>query len=324
MPGRVPDFFIIGAPKSGTTALSEYLRTHPGVFFCQPKEPFFYSADYAHRGRIGDRDDYLALFAQAPAGALLGEGSTWYLRSEVAVPRILADNPNARFIVMLREPASMLRSLHEHLLRELYEDIEDLPSAWSAQADRARGRRIPRFCSDPKLLQYKQVCSLGEQLERLLSLVPRSQLLVHIFEEFIANPAASYARTLVFLDLPPDGRADFPRINEIRDYRSRLLTRFAGHAKQRWGEPYRTLKTLANRVGCRPGAWITRSNKRAVPARSAERGLQGRVREELRAEVERVEHALGRRIEVWHEPAQRPPQGMIRTPDVALERGHGQ
>ena len=118
MRGRVPDFFIIGAPKSGTTSLSEYLRAHPGIFFSQPKEPFFYSEDYTHPGRISRRGDYLALFAGAPPGALLGEGSTWYLRSAVAVPRILQDNPDARFIVMLREPLAMLRSLHAHQLRE--------------------------------------------------------------------------------------------------------------------------------------------------------------------------------------------------------------
>lgn len=303
MPGRVPDFFIIGAPKCGTSALSEYLSTHPEVFFCQPKEPFFYSADYTHRSRISRREDYLALFAEAPAGTLLGEGSTWYLRSDVAVPRILEDNPDARFIVMLREPVSMLRSLHAHQLREMDEGIEDLAAAWEAQAERAEGRQLPRLCADPKMLQYQRVCSLGEQLERLFSFVPRSHVLVHIFEEFVADPGAGYERTLAFLELPPDGRAEFPPVNEARSYRSRLLHRFTGHVKREWAGPYQTLKSAANQVGLRPATWVTQSNKRAAEKRALDARFAADLRNEFKPAVEHVESLLGRRIEAWQMPA---------------------
>jgi hypothetical protein len=303
VPARVPDFFIIGAPKCGTSALAEYLRTHPGVFFCRPKEPFFYSADYAHRGRISQRNDYLALFAEAPAGALLGEGSTWYLCSEVAVPRILKDNPDARLIVMLREPVAMLRSLHAHQLRELDEGFEDLAAAWNAQAARAGGRQLPRLCADPKMLQYQRVCSLGEQLERLFATVRQAQVLVHIFEEFVADPKAGYERTLAFLGLPPDRRMEFPQVNPALGYRSRLLHRFAGHVKREWSGPYQALKRAANRVGLRPGTWVTQSNKRAAQKPALDARFVADLRRELQPAVEHVERLLGRRIEAWHRPA---------------------
>src|SRR5271154_6220033 len=124
--GRVPDFFIVGHAKCGTTALYEMLRCHPQIHM-PAKEPRFFAMKQAD---IDDREDpdaragvsdspgkrprtlagYMSLFADARADQLVGEATPLYLRSSVAASRIAALRPDARMIAILREPSSFLRS----------------------------------------------------------------------------------------------------------------------------------------------------------------------------------------------------------------------
>ena len=137
----MPDFFIAGAPKCGTTALFSYLQTHPGIFLpaerpgtsrLSAKEPHYYCTDFPNYRRCRSREDYLRLFTDAAAGTLVGEASVWYLYSEVAIPRIMAEIPKAKFIVLLRNPVNMAHSLHNLLYHTLDEDIADFGCAWEA------------------------------------------------------------------------------------------------------------------------------------------------------------------------------------------------
>src|SRR5256885_14863107 len=130
---RVPDFFIVGHAKSGTTALYEMLRQHPQIYMPDHKEPWFFARSNPHPQTEGERsiaftgrrmetlEDYLALFAAAKADQLLGEASTSYLWSTTAAKAIADVQPTARIIAILREPASFLRSLHLQLLTNRHE-----------------------------------------------------------------------------------------------------------------------------------------------------------------------------------------------------------
>ena len=93
---RQPNLFIIGAPKCATSSLATYLAEHPAVFLSTPKEPFFWSEDYPElRNRFGmnSLDAYMKLFEPADGESIIAEGSTNYLRSEVAVRNIMEFNP---------------------------------------------------------------------------------------------------------------------------------------------------------------------------------------------------------------------------------------
>ena len=112
---KKPNFFIIGAPKCGTTSLANWLAEHPRVFFSDTKEPHFFCTD-GYTG-VKTLKQYEKLFEDAkPHHLAVGEGSTHYLFSKVAVPNILVYNPDARFIVCLRNPVDMAPSLHSERL----------------------------------------------------------------------------------------------------------------------------------------------------------------------------------------------------------------
>ena len=110
---KKPDFFILGAPKCGTTSLADWLREHPSIFMCGPKEPHYFNSDSEHHGAV-DLPHYESLFEDADDSHLaVGEASVWYLVSETAVDNILQYQPRARFIICIRNPVEMAVSLHD-------------------------------------------------------------------------------------------------------------------------------------------------------------------------------------------------------------------
>src|SRR4030088_1366059 len=116
---RLPDFFIAGHAKSGTTALYQMLRRHPQISLPDSKEPWFFAPDMRPRfepylaGMPPETlEEYLALFAEARPEQRAGEASSSYLWSRTAAARIAEVQPAARIIAILREPTSFLRSLH--------------------------------------------------------------------------------------------------------------------------------------------------------------------------------------------------------------------
>lgn len=220
-----PDFFVPGFPRCGTTSLCGYLAAHPEICFSKPKEPHYFS----NLGGVGGGDlrrDYLVrCFAhRRPEHRIAGEGSVSYIYSPDAIERILALNPRARFVVMVRNPLEMLLSYHLRLLYLLEEDQEDLASAWRLQSARARGERLPRLCTEPRLLQYADAGSLGTWLERLIARAGAAQCLAVVYDDFAADPSKEYERVLRFLGLePPAALPNFRRKQRSRGYRSRRL-----------------------------------------------------------------------------------------------------
>jgi hypothetical protein len=111
-----PDFFIIGAPKAGTSALHAALARHPQLFMSEVKEPKFFLCDgppprdggpgdaHSYREWIWRQVDYERLFANAPPGTLCGESTPFYLADAVAQQRIRRVVPGAKLIAILRDP----------------------------------------------------------------------------------------------------------------------------------------------------------------------------------------------------------------------------
>lgn len=220
---KSPNTFIIGAPKCGTSAMAAYLNVHPNVFLCAPKEPFYFSTDYPQLQSLHDITDqkkYLDLFATATdQHSVICEGSTNYLASEVAIENVLAFNPEAKFLVMLRNPVDVVHAFHSELLFSYIEDQPCFEKAWALQEARSNGLSIPPQCIAPKFLQYREVAAYAGQLKRFFALVPAQNRKVILFDDFAKDNAGSFADTLEFLDLKPFERESFERVNASHDHR---------------------------------------------------------------------------------------------------------
>src|SRR5687768_15406060 len=141
---RTPNFFIVGAPRCGTTSMYAYLRQHPEIYVSPHKEPHFFGSDLSPLpGAIREEELYRALFAGAGDRPRAGEASVWYLSSRKAASEIRAFAPEARILILLRAPHQMLESLHSLFLRTGNEDLPTLEEALAAEPERRRGQRIP-------------------------------------------------------------------------------------------------------------------------------------------------------------------------------------
>ncbi len=289
---RKPTFFIIGAPRCGTTSLASYLEQHPQIFFSDPKEPVFFNTDLRHYYRRS-LEGYEQLFEEASDFHIaVGEGSASYLYSHVAVPNILRYNKNAKFIVMLRSPIDMAPSFHAHLLYHGNESVANFRDAWYLQEARTRGEAISFRCAEPKLLLYSKVCAMGEQLERLYQVVPRERVLLVFFEDFLAKTRDIYFRTLDFLEVPPNGRTDFQALNENKVRRSALL----GEALI-YGAKVRELLGLRSTFGF--GRLLHRINSRRVRRQPLPDEFKHELVEHFRPDIKKLATLSGRDLSAW-------------------------
>jgi hypothetical protein len=300
-PPSLPDFYIVGAPKSGTSALYHYLDAHPAVAMSREKEPSYWSDDIPKRGQTATLDAYYDQWRGAPAAAMRGEASVWYVYSAVAIPRILAATPEARFILMLRNPVDMAQAWHAQLLRSFDENVGSFEKAWRLQEERRGGRRIPPECFNPHHLQYQSICALAEPLERFVRLVPAQQRLTLLFEDFAAAPSATYRDVLRFLDLPDDGRRDFPKVNAHRRPRHAWMTNLHRAAPRLLGRAYAPLRRAARTIGLHPSAGLNLLNVAQGPRPPLRPVFRAELVEAFAPEVDRIEAILARNLPAWRE-----------------------
>lgn len=260
---RKPDFFIIGAQRCGTTSLSQNLSAHPNIVISAPKEPFFFATDFPRLRRMESEEEYLKIFRPITEATMaVGESTAAYLYSKSAVENIYRYNPEAKLIVMLRNPIDIVHSFHALHLYSLYEDEPNLKKAWALQEVRKNGQSIPKGCLVPEFLQYAEIGKLGDQVERLLNIFPPNQVAITFFEDFIRDNRQFYLNVLEFLNIPDDGTSEFPRLNESRKARFPLLTSLLS-PRPRWMQ--RCIDRTKAGLGLKGQQWL--QNLYGVPAR---------------------------------------------------------
>lgn len=236
---RRPNTFLIGAPKCGTTTVAQTLAQHSEVFLPFPKEPGYFASDLQSKNvtRVTDEREYLNLFSRAPDNAKCRlDASVNYLYSSVAVKEILRSIPNAKFIVILRNPVDQVIAQHQEQVFNQNENIRDFWSAWQMQGKRAKGLLVPMKCSDPKKLLYRERSSLGDQLERCSALIPAERLFVRFLEDLSTDPETFYRELQSFLSLNYESLDLSVRAKTARDQRFPMVARLLQNSPP-WSKP---------------------------------------------------------------------------------------
>jgi hypothetical protein len=288
---RIPNLFIVGAPKCGTTAWFEYLSSHPDIFFPSTKEDCFFAHDLPKFRFSRSEAEYLKLFAESGAARIVGEASAMYLFSETAAKAINDYNPNAKILIFLRDQEEFLPSLHNQFLREFSEEIEDFETVWKLSGRRPR-ETIPATCLEPRTLDYAAMGRFAEQVKRYLDLFSSDQVRVIRFRDWTANPRAAYLETLEFLGLEDDERTQFPKVNRGTTYRSRGLVRFILYPPLLARKVARLIKRMAGLEGRN----IYPAVHKTVGLLSAP-GYRNQISQELREEIRRYYEDDNRRLE---------------------------
>jgi hypothetical protein len=223
-----PGFFIVGAPRCGTTAVSKALARNPAISFSKPKEPHFFLEPRPGLSTEELRQQYLSRYHRELGSGhqAIGDGSVSYLYEPDAIRRVLQFDPRAKFIVLVRNPVEMMRSYHSRMLFQLDEDEVDLARAWELQESRAAGRNLPKRCREPMLLQYGFLGRLGMHVERLFEVAGRERCHVIVHDDFVQDPRAVYLQTLAFIGVADDGQVKFKRTRETSGFKSTWLQQF--------------------------------------------------------------------------------------------------
>ncbi len=297
-----PDFFIVGAPKCGTTAMYEYLRQHPRIFMPFHKEPLFFGDDLSHRYGRMTAEEYRALFADARADQRVGEASAWYLYSRSAAREIRAASPDASIIAMLRNPIDVMQAQHSQLLFSRQEDVEDFEAALALEEDRVEGRSLPGGSLRPENLFYRRMVRFAEQLERYLEVFGQDRVHVIVHEDLRADLNGTYRDTLRFLGVDEAFVPDFRAANVNKRVRNRLLQSLI------WNPP--VVRRLVPRLRRYPVVHRLRARLLALNSREVARdpvdpALRARLEVEIEPEVARLERLLGRDLSAWVANARR-------------------
>lgn len=305
--GRIPDFFIIGHQKCGTTALHEMLSLHPQIFMPYEKEPRYFATDL--RSRLGQRETpgrpltlegYLRLFSDATPEQRIGEASPQYIRSRVA-PRAIAEaQPTARIVAVLREPAAFLRSFHLQSVQNHLETETDLANALALEANRREGRDIPPRCHQPQALLYSNHVRYAQQLQAYFAAFPRENVLVLIYEDLREDNEGVVRELLRFLDVQDDVPIEVVETERLRHVRSRPLHELTGvlRAARRNQEAASPAWRVVSRLTPEPmrRGVLGKAWRRAVYTDRSEQDpeLMLALRRRFKPEVEKLGELLGR------------------------------
>ncbi|WP_430232961.1 sulfotransferase family protein [Nitrosomonas communis] len=304
---RFPDFFVVGAPRCATTSFCRYLARNPQICFSQPKETYFFSQLDKDVSENELQRNYLnRYFAHFTADCrAVGEGTVTYLYQPEAIKRIQQFNPNARFIVLVRDPLAMLPSYHQRLRYLLQEDEPDFERAWALQSTRAQGENVPKQCLDARLLAYSEITKFGAQIQQLYAIAGRERTHVIVFDDLVADPLRVYQRALEFLHVDYDGQTRFERKYQSRMYRYRWLQQLLYLPVMRHGKVIDTLQRRLshyNQDGSKRRSLISRlatwNTIQASPAPLSPR-MAAIVREALQADIQLLASLIDRDLRTW-------------------------
>ena len=212
---KLPTFLVVGAYKSGTTALYRYLSQHPQVYVSPLKETNFFALEGTTPSYQGPRDnqaptnrlsitcweDYQRQFEGVTDERAVGEASPLYLYSPDAPKRIQQRLPDVKLIAILRQPADRAYSNFLHLLRDDRERIHSFGTAWSQEDQRISANWAP-------IWHWQQIGYYAAQLQRYYDRFPRQQIRVFLHEDLIRRPEETFESLFDFIGVDPSFRPD--------------------------------------------------------------------------------------------------------------------
>jgi len=295
-----PNFFIVGAQKSGTGGVVSWLSDHPRVFMAFPKEPGYlafgnkgypYLDGYGRRAPaseyvVTDEENYLGLFANAPADkTILGEASTWYFAVPGVAARIRDFNPAAKILVILRNPADRAYSAWCHARRDELEPCADFDRALELEEERGE----VEF-----LLRYRRMGSYSNSLAEYQSVFDASQLRVSLYDDLREEPDFFWRQLCAFLEIDALDQVPTPRrLNRSGQPRFRALHHLLKSHR---------LRSAVTRVIPRKLAWrikeaLDDANLRQFPPLDVH--SRRKLQEYYRRDIEEVSRLTGRDLSAW-------------------------
>jgi len=201
-----PNFFLLGAGRSGSTYLYNLLKQHPDIFLSDPKEPSFFCETFQV---VKNPVDYFQLFCGAGQAKVIGEASHVYMSNPKTAPLLKLLFPQARFLVTLRNPVDRAYSLYQWMRRFGHEELDSFEKALDVEEDRftseSFAKNAPHYFYN-SLYFRSGLC--GEQLSRYFDSFSQDQFLILNFDDVTKRPKHNLKRIFNFLDVDKSFETD--------------------------------------------------------------------------------------------------------------------
>jgi len=295
----VPNFFIVGAPKCATTSMDYYLGQHPEIYMCPSKEPHFFAEDLYPGAMKCSEERYRSFFEEVAGEPVVGESSVFYMLSRTAAAAIRAHQPQAKILIMLRDPIEVIESHHSQIVYERYETEKSLERALARESERRRVHdREGRVTARERVLHYRDVVRFSEQIARFLEQFPREQIHIVLYDDLRADLASIYADVLQFLGVDSGFQANFKVLNANKQLRNERLGAVLRQTPD-WVTRTSRLVFPSPQLRYRTRMWLKRLNSKRTRRPPMPGHLRTEIAAELRPDVERLEALLGRDLSHW-------------------------
>ncbi|MFB2918690.1 sulfotransferase domain-containing protein [Aerosakkonema funiforme] len=298
---RLPNLFICGAAKAGTSSLWYILGQHPDIFMPEDelvKEPCYFS----NLVGITDEKEYLNIFTKADNQKYIGEASTAYLTDPASPQRLYDFNPNAKIIIMLRNPIQRAYSLYNWMIQDGYEYARTFEEALAKEQQR-RNQKIPNFFEPQYYYNYMYFSSglYYEQVNRYLELFGHN-VFIGLFEDFIKDPKEFLNQLWQFLEIKPcdnlQEEAKNPSRKVVHTYISfamRRITKFKDSVSRYLDRNYQ-IKLYNTKEGRDFLLKLVTTKQKPNPIKP---DTYKRLREKYKDEYEKIESNLKLNLDAW-------------------------
>ncbi|WP_415886962.1 sulfotransferase family protein [Neptuniibacter sp. QD37_6] len=204
------NLFLIGAPKSGTSAVAEVLNSHPDVFLPYTKEPRFFDArtfyDMKADYPLNCVDEYMGLYLGSEGFKYRLDASVFNMYSRTSIEEILDFNPSAKFVVVLRDPIEASISMHKQRLKYVEKNMREISTSfmecWNLLGDRSEGRGYPKGCRNKFIFRYDLLYSYEKYIPYIRRRIERDKLLILFYDDLKRDSSGFYKELFCFLDIP--------------------------------------------------------------------------------------------------------------------------
>jgi hypothetical protein len=299
-----PNFFIVGAARSGTTSLDFYLSQHPEIYITPRKETHFFARDFLPPSYTGpgdermnqllirDEDQYMQLFADAAEAKAVGEASAFYLCYPGSAERIAQAIPRAKIIIILREPVDRIHSAYMFLVRDSRETL-----GFKEGLARETERKAKDF--EP-MWWYRELSQYYSQVKHYLDVFGTQQVKVVLYEEFFAQPGKILPEIFAFLGVNENVTINTSvRYNVSGTPKSQILYNRLDKFMFNPSPLEKRLKSLV--PSNLRAAWASKLIGLTVERASIEPQMQARLRADFAEDVKKLEDLLGRNCWQYHE-----------------------
>lgn len=287
-----PNFFVIGAPKAGTTALHATLIQHPDIYMSPVKEPHFFICEgqkpplfpgpgggYLHHEAVWQAEQYSALFDGVTTQRAIGEASAGYLFAPQAARNIYNRLPHSKIVAILRQPAERAYS---HYCYRIQNRGESAPTFEIALQEEAQGLRKGWSAG----VLHRKNGFYYAQLSRYFALFPREHIQVYLYEDWKRSPHEMLRDLFAFLEVNPDFAPQIRTANVTLMAKNRFLDRAAKGISRR-------LPLAAARLDAVNRRW------NRVPAPPLDPETRRRLTLEYRDDILKLQDLIGRDLSHW-------------------------